>query len=224
MAALPYKRRVVKYGCARQPLFPSIPIDHAVPDILHLFLRISDVLINLLILELRRLDGIEKVKMHELDRGSATNVSTYEWFINTNCKICFAWFIGKDSKTLEWRDLTGPVKLKLFGRIDIPKLFLAVPQAENIQKLWDSFIDIYSTLRATSPFCNEEIMNFEAHVQTWITLFLSIYQSKNVTPYMRILVYHVPEFLHKYGTLSLFTQQGIETCQYCKSAVCSVWI
>ena len=31
-------------GCIRQPLFPSIPIDYVVPDILHLFLRVSDVL------------------------------------------------------------------------------------------------------------------------------------------------------------------------------------
>jgi len=36
-----------KYGCIRQPLFPSIPVDHVIPDILHLFLRISDVLINM---------------------------------------------------------------------------------------------------------------------------------------------------------------------------------
>ena len=36
----------LKYGCIHQPLFPSIPIDHIIPDILFLFLRISDILIN----------------------------------------------------------------------------------------------------------------------------------------------------------------------------------
>ena len=51
-----------KYGCIQQPLFPSIPIHQVIPDILHLFLRICDVLINLLILELRTMDGIEKLK------------------------------------------------------------------------------------------------------------------------------------------------------------------
>ena len=45
-----------KYGCIHQPLFPSIPIHRVIPDILHLFLRICDVLINLLILELRTMD------------------------------------------------------------------------------------------------------------------------------------------------------------------------
>ena len=51
-----------KYGCIQQPLFPSIPIHRVIPDILHLFLRICDVLINLLILKLRTMDGIEKLK------------------------------------------------------------------------------------------------------------------------------------------------------------------
>ena len=41
-----------KYNCSRQPILP-IALDHFVPDILHLFLRITDVLTNLLILELR---------------------------------------------------------------------------------------------------------------------------------------------------------------------------
>ena len=49
-----------------QPLFPSIPIHRVIPDILHLFLRICDVLINLLILELRTMNGIEKLKKKEI--------------------------------------------------------------------------------------------------------------------------------------------------------------
>lgn len=32
------KRGAQKYSCARQLLFPSTPIDHVIPDILHLFL------------------------------------------------------------------------------------------------------------------------------------------------------------------------------------------
>ena len=54
------KRGVETYGCVREPLFPSMAVDHVVPDILHLVLRITDVMINLLIFELRRLDSIHK--------------------------------------------------------------------------------------------------------------------------------------------------------------------
>ena len=59
------KNKDSKYGCIHQPLFPCIPIDYVIPDILHLFLRISDTLINLLILDLRRMDGIEKFRSQE---------------------------------------------------------------------------------------------------------------------------------------------------------------
>ena len=39
------KPKSQKFGCANPPLFPNIAIDHVVPDILHLYLRITDVLL-----------------------------------------------------------------------------------------------------------------------------------------------------------------------------------
>lgn len=45
--------REKKFNCKAQPLFDFIPIDHVIIDTLHLFLRKSDVLIDLLIRELR---------------------------------------------------------------------------------------------------------------------------------------------------------------------------
>lgn len=50
------------YNVSRQPLFRNIPLKNVVIDNLHLFLRVSDVLIDLLVIELRRQDAIEKVK------------------------------------------------------------------------------------------------------------------------------------------------------------------
>ena len=46
-----------KYGCIHQPLLPSIPIDHVMPDIMHLFLKINDILIYFLTLKLRKING-----------------------------------------------------------------------------------------------------------------------------------------------------------------------
>lgn len=50
LCSLSSKHGVETYGCIREPIFSSVPIDHIVPDIFHL-LRVSDVLTNLLILE-----------------------------------------------------------------------------------------------------------------------------------------------------------------------------
>ena len=69
------KRGVETYGCVREPLFTSIAVDRVVPNILHLFLCITDVMINLLILELQRLDSI-----HKKDASSQWNSTVYENF------------------------------------------------------------------------------------------------------------------------------------------------
>ena len=37
-----------------------------------------------------------------------------------------------------------------------------------------------------------------------------LHQSKDVTPYMHILLYHVPEVLQRYGTIAIYNQQGLE--------------
>ena len=80
------------------------------------------MLINLLILELQRLDGIEKSKLQAFNKSVAVNVAKYKQFLNETCKVSFHVYLDKDAKSLKWRDLTGPEKLKLFNKIDIPKL------------------------------------------------------------------------------------------------------
>ena len=50
-----------QYNCKTNLLFDFIPIDHVIIDTLHLFLRISDNLIKILIRGLHRKDAIDKV-------------------------------------------------------------------------------------------------------------------------------------------------------------------
>ena len=209
LSKLKKNKKNEKYGCIRQPLFPSIPVDRVIPDVLHLFLRICDVLINLLILELRRLDGIEKNKLQSFSKNNAVNVAKYEDFLNDTCKISFHMYLDKDSKVLKWRDLTGPEKLKLFNKINISQLFLNIPHTTNVQKIWKDFLNIYTTLCLNS-IDDEKIKEFKTTVKEWLVLFLSVYQTKNVTPYIHTLVFHIPEFLDLYGSLAPFSQQGLE--------------
>ena len=209
LSTLTKSKKNDKFGCIRMPLFPTIPIDHIIPDILHLFLRISDVLINLLITDLRRLDGIEKGNIRSLNMETANHVVKYEKFLNDDCKINFHMYIEKESKNLKWRDLTGPEKLKVFDKINIVELFPNLPQAEKVQRLWMTFFEIYSVLRE-KKLNNEKVQEFEKSVKDWLILFLSVYQTKHVTPYIHTLVAHIPEFLKLYGSVALFSQQGLE--------------
>lgn len=50
--------------------------------------------------------------------------------------------------------------------------------------------------------------------KTWIETFLSMssvvqgYQRRNITPYMHILAYHVPEMVRNNGNIKQFSRQG----------------
>ena len=48
-----------KYNVSHPPLFPTIPLHNVVIDNLHMFLRVSDALLNLLLVDLKRADGIQ---------------------------------------------------------------------------------------------------------------------------------------------------------------------
>ena len=58
---------------------------------LHLFLRISDVLINLFIMELRRMDGIEKIKIKEFSKSNANFLHTYVEFLTKRLHNFFSY-------------------------------------------------------------------------------------------------------------------------------------
>ena len=84
-------------------MFPSIPVDHVIPDILHLFLRISDILTNMLILKVRRMDGIEKLWTMEFKQSIVKHLNIYITYLNVNCKISFHMYVDKESNVLKWR-------------------------------------------------------------------------------------------------------------------------
>ena len=201
------KKPVKKFCCVRQPLFPMIEIKYVIPDILHLFLRISDVLVNLLILELRRMDGITKATTKVTDLTALQNIVKYEKFLQGHCKIGFHFYTEKESKHLKWRDLTGTEKLKLFKQIDIPNLFPGYPNGDNVQGIWRRFFNIYNLLREKNNMNSDE---FKLATKQWLQEFLEVYQTKQATPYIHLLTNHIVEMMDTHGSLAPFTQQGVE--------------
>jgi len=193
-----------RFNCSNKPIFSFIPMERVVIDHLHLFLRISDVLITLLIRDLEIVDDLHD-KLPNKKKGKS--LVTYKEFLNGPCKIKFAWYIDKESKRLKCRDLTGPEKIRLFENIDFPKLFPTLPNTDKVQKLWKDFYSLVQQLR--KPQC-DDIDQFERSAKTWVTDFVHLYQSKDVTPYMHAFSMHVSQFLRLHGNISSFTQQGLE--------------
>ena len=167
----------------------------------------ADVLINLLIRDLRILDGIEKATTTLPDRQKDKNMRTYENFLNGSCKIRFKWYLN-DSDKSAYHDLTGPEKHRLFNNIDIPKLFPDLHSKIELQEVWTTFIKLTKKLANADSSDTDE---FDSSVKSWVQdHFLKIYQTKDVTPYMHAFAMHIPQFLKLHGNIGIFTQQGLE--------------
>ena len=51
-----------------------------------------------------------------------------------------------------------------------------------------------------SEMSEMEIKDFTKRATDWMTLFTSVYQTKNVTPYMHVLVAHLPTFIKDHNS------------------------
>ena len=105
-----------KFNCIHVLLFPFISLNHVVIDTLHLYLSKCDNLIQLFIRELKIGDSIDKKKTysHNLSRDKYEHMAGYESYLQS-LGIPFHWYVGKETKQLEYRDLTGPEKVFTFS-------------------------------------------------------------------------------------------------------------
>ena len=124
-------------------MFPFIPLSHVIIDTLHLYLRICDNLIQLFIRELKIGDSIHQKKTYSdnFSRDKYKHMAGYERYLQS-LGIRFHWYVRKETKQLEYRDLTGPEKVKLFNHIKISSLLPNSPNNESIQEIWDDFRSI----------------------------------------------------------------------------------
>lgn len=136
-----------QFNVSHRPLFPMIPLSQVVIDNLHLFLRVADVLIDLLIVELKRHDAIEKVKKFQsFNPEKYKHLDKYQKFVSGLGIPGNTFNVGRDSKCLKSRTLTGPEKLKVFRNIRIAELLpkLNPQMAIEVQFLWDELLELNS--------------------------------------------------------------------------------
>ena len=199
-----------KYNVSRLPLFPNIPLTHVVVDNLHMFLRVGDTLIDLLIAELRKMDNVDK-SLHVRSLDGLSHLATYQKSLQQMGISGFSFWIGKESKKLKWRTLTGPEKLIVFSKINIPELFPGLENKDDIQNLWRDLLEV-NTLLSTRPdkVTTARMKQFQIRSKAFVDKFVELYPAKHVTPYMHCMMQHVSEFMELHGSILPFTQQGLE--------------
>ena len=77
---------------------------------------------------------------------------------------------------------------------------------DTVIKLWSDFNELYKIISKEDPI-TEDFENYFEQATTWVKLFLSFsgkrkgYNRARVTPYMHIMVYHIPHFFSLYKTI-----------------------
>ena len=93
-------------------------------------------------------------------------------------------YIFYTSTQLKVRTLTGLEKLNVLSSIDIRSLLPSFPNSESdrIQTLWTELLHINQVL--SKP--EDELSSADIAVKAWdwVRKFISVYQTKNVTPYI----------------------------------------
>jgi hypothetical protein len=197
-------------GHRKPPLFNMISLDNWLIDELHIMLRITDCLWNLVLCELREDDLFDDltriVIINEMNR----------------IKVKFQFWKEKGSESWNHTSLMGKDKLKVLENFNLELLF-STPRATKIRELWDKFSDLYNDLRKddTDPD------NFETAAKEWLTLFLTpsigdwmvgeevvagLYLPSDITPYIHVLVYHVADMMrnHRNWGLKAFSCAAVE--------------
>ena len=202
--------RSKKYNVSHVPIFPMIPLTRVVVDNLHMFLRVCDTLIDMLIGSLRTLDRVnQSLRVQSLT--GLTHLATFENTVKELGVSGYSFWIGRESKKLKWRSLTGPEKLKVFSNIDLVSAFPDLPDNQLIQKLWKDFLTVHNLFSADPSVITEDhIRSFEEQSKAFVDSFVYLYPAKHVTPYMHCMMHHVAEFMILHGSILPFTQQGLE--------------
>ena len=203
-------RSTAKFNVSHIPLFPKIPLTRVVVDNLHMFLRVSDVLIDLFIVELRALDRINQVtKLKSMEH--LAHLLRFEKSVKDLGVSGYSFWIGRESRKLKWRSFTGPEKLKVLSKINLVELFPEVENVEEIQALWREFIKVNESLSVRPEnMQSNHAEAFEEKARTFVRSFNDLYATKHVTPYMHCMMNHVAEFMKLHGSILPFTQQGLE--------------
>ena len=123
----------------------------------------------------------------------------------------FAFWIGKESKHLKWRSLTGPEKLLVFNKINISETFPEIPDSTQVHALWKKLLDVNNLLSIRPEnISSDAISEFQSESKELVRMFTEIYPAKHVTPYMHCMMQHVGQFMTLSGAILPFTQQGLE--------------
>jgi hypothetical protein len=206
-------------GHQHKPIIDFIEFDCCVIDSLHLLLRISDKLFEALINKFNTIDN----NPESINWSDRPLLKMFNDALKDKCKIYKPFYIkskkGANPAHIKLRSLSGGDRLKIFetfcgGQNMLRDIFPHDLVDLDIEEYaWSKFYESFEQIR---EFSSNEINNppnsierLKATLKEWLCFYMLLI-GNNISPYAHALVWHVPEFLEKYGGISIFNMQGLE--------------
>ena len=83
-------------------------------------------------------------KLHSLDRSKQTHLAAFEIVLKGIGISGYTFWVGRESKKLKWRTLTGPEKLIVFRNLRIADILGDTEEVRQIQSLWNELLVVNS--------------------------------------------------------------------------------
>ena len=215
---------VVNPGDHMKPIISFIPYENCVVDLLHLFLRISDKLFELLFWKLEGIDGNK-----EADIKKRNFFIRFMEFLKIECKISNPYYKStKSDSKLKIRSLNGNERQIIFDKLfkkdeknDRRKSFRSLfgdldkykdDDWKYENNVWFMFSEILKKVKQYDNIDNRSKLKDDLHA--WLEFYLKInYQcggGRSLTPYIHIFCYHLLDMLEKYKNINKFCTQSLE--------------
>jgi hypothetical protein len=188
-------------GYVKEPLIDFIEFDHVIIDLLHLWLRITDIIL------LDLLQHIETIEVNKVWNPEKPEINIQflklKNFITSECKLKNPFYV--QGKKFVFRPLSGTEREKIFSKLDLKNLY---PNDESFKKrheIVQNFYTTYCGIRDNVLLVSE----IKILTQNFADQFVTLYGS-SLTPYVHCFVSHSHEFRELHGDFNLFNQQGLE--------------
>ncbi len=200
-------------GYKHRPILTDLPVDMFVMDLLHKFLRMSDLLFDLLIEALAKLDNFTTSGKSRFDERKHPNLKILKDFIVEKCKYNIIQpKMEMAALKSGFKSLMGPRRRRIFENLttdstNIQTLFGAsLNRSEEISRLWRDYWKLDQYLRAEHT--EEKAVVLHRMTSRFMDDFVGLYGREKITPYLHALTHHLPEMYDKHGDLNFFTTQG----------------
>ncbi len=197
-------------GKKEQPLI-NINVLKIIPDILHLLLRITDLLEGNLFDETVERDNTAKV------RGQVGGFTDKLVALIQKIVPSFEMWDTKDGHGREyaWSSMNGNDKYKVLS--ELPSLLreqdiLHSETEAMVLEVWEKFKDVYDEINGQSPSYTDAYKKACEFKSSFLKLapLRKGYKKTKVTPYVHTLEAHVPYFIKEHGNLKQFSGQPTE--------------